>query len=254
MRRRGTEGSEGSPASGSLQSWRTRTGKEAAYQASCRAAQGGTEAGHASSAGGRYTGAQAGTYEGQSCGHTGKEQGRSFHAGSRRQRVGASPLIPINQAIVIRGLRAWGRIKSTAAEQRELWRDVGAALAFGRALHPSNQAFGTWCDQEGFGDIDRRCRADAMWLASLSNDWTTTSSHPTAIRAEFNAQQAGTPPSPSLTIEAPTRLTASIEQVAPQAKRINKLVSLAERGEGQEREAASLSDPTANARKGLTWG
>ncbi len=37
---------------------------------------------------------------------------------------------------------------------------------------------------------------------------------------------------------APSRLTASIEQVAPQAKRINKLVAMAELGEGQEKETA----------------
>lgn len=130
---------------------------------------------------------------------------------------------------------------------------MGEALAFGRALHKADRDFGAWCNAEGFGDIDRRCRADAMWLASVSNDWTPTSSHPTAIRAEFNAQQPDTPPSPSLTIEAPTRLTASIEQVAPQAKRINKLVSMAERGEGQERETAQkyLKGPQ---RGGKVWG
>lgn len=34
-------------------------------------------------------------------------------------------IIPMTDAVVARGQRAWGRIKATAAEQRELWREVG---------------------------------------------------------------------------------------------------------------------------------
>lgn len=51
-------------------------------------------------------------------------------------------LIPLQQAVVIRGQRVWGKIKATAAEQRQLWREVGEALSYGRALHLSNPKFG----------------------------------------------------------------------------------------------------------------
>lgn len=87
--------------------------------------------------------------------------------------------------------------------------------------------------------MDFRVRNDAMWfstsiLQSLDNDLT----HPTAIRAYAKKLEADLPPTPDLILETPTRLTASIEQVAPQAKRINKLVAMAELGEGQEKETA----------------
>ena len=97
---------------------------------------------------------------------------------------------------------------ATAAEQRQLWRDVGEALLEGRVMHPANQAFGSWCANEGF-DMDRRVRADSMWLAenwlSLSNHWTTGDSHPTAIRSAFKSEVA--PPAPDLDLsEATTTL------------------------------------------------
>ncbi|TAK82206.1 MAG: hypothetical protein EPO09_21660 [Aquabacterium sp.] len=81
--------------------------------------------------------------------------------------------------------------------------------------------------------MDRRVRADAMWLAE---NWAEVSgprtpagmANPGELRRWLNEAQADTPPAPELTIEAPARLTASIEQVAPQAHRINKLASMAE--------------------------
>ena len=75
-------------------------------------------------------------------------------------------------AIVARGQRAWGRIKATAAEQRELWREVGEALLVGRRLHKSDKLFGQWIKEHGFGDMDRRYRADSMWLAEVSRGGT----------------------------------------------------------------------------------
>lgn len=75
--------------------------------------------------------------------------------------------------------------------------------------------------------MHRQDRADAMWLAEnwseVSHGVSPDLSHPRRIREEHRAAQADTPPAPELTIEAPARLTASIEQVAPQAHRINKL-------------------------------
>lgn len=61
-----------------------------------------------------------------------------------------------------------------------------------------------------------------MWLAQ---HWATATvnldpavSHPKNIRQEYRDAQADTPPAPELTLSTPSRLTASIEQVAPQAK------------------------------------
>ena len=55
--------------------------------------------------------------------------------------------------LLIHGSRAWSRIKATAAEQRELWRDVGEALLVGRRMHKSNQAFSQWLKETGFAEI-----------------------------------------------------------------------------------------------------
>lgn len=94
-------------------------------------------------------------------------------------------LIVKEDAVVARGQRAWGRIKTTAAEQRELWKQVGEALLVGRKENPSNQAFGKWLVEYGFDDIKADTRADAMWL---SQSWAVIGSpehdltHPTNIR------------------------------------------------------------------------
>jgi len=149
-----------------------------------------------------------------------------------------SNIISLQEAVVIRGQRAWTFIKKSAADQRQAWREVGEALAYGRALHKADRAFSQWIKEQGFDDIPRGTRADAMWLAQhwceVSNDSTPDITHPHALRAAFNEAQADQPPAPDLTIETPSRLTASIEQVAPQAKRINRLAAMAEMGEGQE--------------------
>jgi len=68
-----------------------------------------------------------------------------------------------------------------------------------------------------------------MWLAEnwaeVSHGVSPDLSHPRRIREEHRAAQADTPPSPELAFTAPSRLTASIEQVAPVASKINKLNS-----------------------------
>lgn len=92
-------------------------------------------------------------------------------------------VMTMTDAVVVRGQRAWGRIKATAAEQRELWKDVGEALLVGRKLHPSNQAFGQWCKEVGF-DMDAPTRSDSMWFASYRGGNTIPAdlSHPKNIR------------------------------------------------------------------------
>ena len=147
-------------------------------------------------------------------------------------------IIPLQQAIVLRGQRAWGRIKSTAAEQRQLWREVGEALNYGRALHPSNQAFGAWCKEEGF-DMDARDRSDAMWFAATpsSHDANTSLTHPRAIR-QAHRDSSAPAPSPDLDLSAPAdERLRHIAAVSPIASKVNKLVAHAA-GVGQEAETA----------------
>ncbi|MFM0347670.1 hypothetical protein [Paraburkholderia sp. RL17-347-BIC-D] len=149
-------------------------------------------------------------------------------------------MFPLTSAVVTRGQRAWGRIKATAAEQRQLWKEVGEALMVGRSEHPTdNNKFGEWCAANGFGDVERHDRADAMWLAENwwgLGDCPPTLSHPHAVRRWMRKQQADTPPSPEVdlsTSPAP-RQRISIET----AKKVNKLASMAESGEGQEQQTA----------------
>jgi len=67
----------------------------------------------------------------------------------------------------------------------------------------------------------------AQFWSEIISDLDLT--HPVALRAAHREAQSDLPPTPDLTLTTPSRLTASIEQVAPQAKRINKLVAMAER-------------------------
>lgn len=99
----------------------------------------------------------------------------------------------MTDAVVARGQRAWHRIKATAAEQRELWREVGEALLVGRRMHKSDKLFGQWIKEQGFDDMPSTTRKDALWLASnwslLDNGCPVDASHPTRIRQWFNEQQ-----------------------------------------------------------------
>ncbi len=84
-------------------------------------------------------------------------------------------VMKIDDAVVSRGKHAWGRIKTTAAEQRELWRQVGEALNYGRRKNPSNQGFGQWLSKNGLSDNAPKTRSDAIWLAA---NWTVVGSTP----------------------------------------------------------------------------
>jgi hypothetical protein len=165
----------------------------------------------------------------------------------------AAQLITLSSATVLRGKRAWTRIKSTAAEQRQLWREVGEALCEGRRMYPANQAFGAWCVNEGF-DMDARVRSDAMWLAqnwaASSTSWKTGDTHPTHIRASFKAEIQ--PPSPDLDISEPAN--ADLERIAkvmPIAKKVNKLAAHAA-GTGPEAETARKYLRKQAEAKGMT--
>ena len=47
------------------------------------------------------------------------------------------------------------------------WKVVGNALTVGRKAVTSDPLFGQWCKDEGFGDMKREYRANAIWLATL---------------------------------------------------------------------------------------
>ncbi|WP_124673460.1 hypothetical protein [Burkholderia cepacia] len=131
--------------------------------------------------------------------------------------------IPLTSAVVLRGQRAWGRIKATAAEQRQLWKEVGEALMVGRKLHSSDKLFGQWCAEHGF-DMHRSDRADAMWLAeswALLSEAPTEASHPNWLRRWHRAQAAETPPAPEVDLSSSPapRARLTIET----AKKVNKL-------------------------------
>ncbi len=109
-------------------------------------------------------------------------------------------IIPLASAVVTRGQRAWGSIKATASEQRQLWRDVGEALLVGRQENLSDRAFKAWCDEMGFGDIKPDTRGDAMWLAT---NWSVIVTdldliHPHAIRKASRDAVPAPAPSPDL--------------------------------------------------------
>lgn len=103
--------------------------------------------------------------------------------------------------------------------------------------------------ENGFADIKPDYRTAAMWLAEnwvdvvrICSDLSV--SNPVALRNAHREAQADTPPAPELTIEAPPRLTASIEQVAPVAHKVNKLAAMAELGEGRSQIASECLYPS----------
>ncbi|HDR9130843.1 TPA: hypothetical protein QDA91_001940 [Burkholderia vietnamiensis] len=135
----------------------------------------------------------------------------------------------IEDAVIAKGIRAWSRIKSTAAEQRQLWREVGEALLVGRRLHKADRAFKQWCDENGF-DMSRGARADAMWYAEVYTACTPPAemAHPTHIR-QWHRDQAPTP-TPEMSLDTPEP-TVNLQAVAQQARKINALANSAAAGD-----------------------
>ncbi|MBU8538740.1 hypothetical protein [Falsiroseomonas tokyonensis] len=141
------------------------------------------------------------------------------------------------------GKEAWDRIKTGAKTMREDWRLVGIALKIGRDLHPSNQAFGQWCRDNGFGGMSRHERADALWMVANPDAvvWATHNTpalnHPTEIRRAHNAYLAGereadeaeAPPAPETPAPKPSKddspWDGPDELAAPRARLKIKLVT-----------------------------
>lgn len=145
-----------------------------------------------------------------------------------------SAVLILTDAVVARGQRAWNRIKATAAEQRELWREVGEALLVGRRMHKADQKFSQWCKDSGFGDMDRRYRADAMWLAEVSRsgtpEWPQGLSDPKRLREWFNEQkQTALLPADLSDIQAESIETIELDERS--AEKVAKLSRRAKAGD-----------------------
>jgi hypothetical protein len=149
-----------------------------------------------------------------------------------------SAVIPMTDAVVAKGQRAWGKIKTSAAEQRQLWREVGDALLVGRKLHKADQKFSAWCKENGFDDVPAQTRTLALWLSAnwsiVTIDLPADLSHPKNIREWFNAQPA---PAPLTDLDI-SALAPQLQIDRKVASRINKLAAMAEMGEGQEKGTA----------------
>lgn len=101
-----------------------------------------------------------------------------------------TPVAMTDDQIIQAGAKFLAEEEASAPKRREGWRTVGEALLILRKRHRADVAFGKALRDAGYGKLDRRRRADAMWLAV---NWEgvqildTTYSNPPDIRAAFNA-------------------------------------------------------------------
>ena len=168
-------------------------------------------------------------------------------------------IIPLQNVVVAKGQRAWAHIKATAAEQRASWVAIGAALAYGKALHPSTKAFGQWVIENGFGDIPVRTRTDAMWLATTRPAVTSgqeSLTHPNNIREAHNeALKATSTPlvDSSMHIQPPTDAPrATREAVWTVKSKVLKVNAHSTATKGQEQETAQRYLDKKAAEYGMT--
>lgn len=98
---------------------------------------------------------------------------------------------------------------------------------YGKQMHPSNQAFGKWCVEAQFGDIDPQTRSDALWWAEVgsSSDHPKTGlTHPTALRKAYRDQETARLNTDPILHECPTpEATVRLDQRT--AERVSKLAS-----------------------------
>ena len=70
------------------------------------------------------------------------------------------------------------------AAYNEARKAIGAALAYGKTLHPSTKAFGQWVIENGFGDIPVRTRSAAMEMVAVTGiQFLSGDTHPVNIMA-----------------------------------------------------------------------
>jgi len=111
--------------------------------------------------------------------------------------VMAGEYLPAGESSTLEvGREAWDRIKTGVRMMRDDWIRVGEALAIGRAENSSNQAFGLWCDDNGFGDIAPSVRSNTVWLVEnqesvlcLPQDEYPDLNHPDRIRSAYRKIQ-----------------------------------------------------------------
>ncbi len=134
----------------------------------------------------------------------------------------------IQSAIVLKGQRAWTKIKATAEEQRVLWLEVGVALMWGKQKdnREEGQKFSDWVQEMFPGLVDRHDIADALWCAenyvtvTQNTGATVHLTHPSRIRRacmEAFSTQALPPELQTITPETSTVLPKEA------AVKINKL-------------------------------
>ena len=144
-----------------------------------------------------------------------------------------SAVLILTDAVVARGQRAWHRIKATAAEQRELWREVGEALLVGRRMHKSDKLFGQWVKEHGFDDMHRNYRSAAMWLAQnweAATASSTCTSDPIQLQKDFNEQkQTALLPADLSDIQAESIETIELDERS--AEKVAKLSRRAKAGD-----------------------
>ena len=124
-------------------------------------------------------------------------------------------------------------------------------------MNPSNQEFGLWCHAAGFGDMDRRERAAAMWyvqhemavevaLKSLSHGGSTGTelTHPRRIQEWYSKWRAEfyTPTElKDLTITEKPSVTLDQRSAEKLAKVINRANSGDEGSETAKRHVESIA-------------
>lgn len=143
-----------------------------------------------------------------------------------------SAVLILTDAVVARGQRAWNRIKATAAEQRELWREVGEALLVGRRMHKADQKFSQWCKEMGF-DMRPQVRSDVMWWAS--EGYTACKppadlTHPTHLR-QWAREQKQTALLPADLSDIQAESIETIELDERSAEKVAKLSRRAKAGD-----------------------
>lgn len=95
---------------------------------------------------------------------------------------------------------------------------MGDALNYGRALHKSDKLFGQRVRDNGFEDIPKQTRADAMWFASLQADRLPVDlAHPTSIHKWHRDHADTLPPSLDLS-DRPAPALLNMVQVEPIAR------------------------------------
>ena len=101
-------------------------------------------------------------------------------------------------------------------------------------MHKADQKFSQWCKEMGFGDLDRRVRADAMWWAEVSGnqtpEWPTAITNPGELRRWFNKQQhTALLPADLSDIQAETTETVELDERA--GEKVAKLIRRAQAGD-----------------------